>query len=447
MIRARIFILWALVLAPVLLRAQQQDIPVVAGTNPYITIVRGAAWGGSGLGTVVNNFIFQPVTPDEGFCLFVSNHNPINPHTFTLLVAQSGDSTQTSYQGVATLWNVVPATGAATSFTVQQAGTAGAVIGINFKTTASAQIVVRITNNSTAAGSPDTVDLFAVQTTQSSCGGLPANSVQGVWLNGATLPAGQTYPVLVGGERFGGIITAAATGSGAGGFLLDSNQNLQNSAIWGSGWVDVHTFSQPAAACSTGECATIQPMVPLAPMGTQSGSTQWAQGYQLNTLQAIMMAAQVAGQTLSWFETINTTNPTAGEVLLNDTMAATGNVSVQWQTLTISCTAACEIQGHRSTTTGTCTAGTPVNLNLYGGTRPSINATHVIGTDCSVAPTFDAAPLFDVYVGTNQPYALDLRGVYNSRQSSGSLAGLAIENISAVTGNVSLVLSEIETLQ
>ena len=197
----------------------QQDIVIVGGTSPYIVIGRGLNWSGSGFGNIQNNFIFTPTGPDVGFCLFLQNNNPTSAHSVTVAVAQTGDPGLKSFQGVTGKWNTVP-----TSSTFPISVPAGTVSGINYKTSASANITVTFSGTSAQAGAPDTVDVFAVQTTQSSCGALASNSVQGVYTNGANVTNAQNFPVLVGGYASPGV-TGSALGAHIGttgqGWLID----------------------------------------------------------------------------------------------------------------------------------------------------------------------------------------------------------------------------------
>ena len=192
-LRSWAVIAWALFLVPMLARAQQ-DIQVISGNNPYIALGRNLAWGGSGVGNLNNNFIFHPTDPNIGFCLFLANNNPSSSHSVSVAVSQTGDPNQTSFQGQTGKWFNVPTV---TSFPTTVA--ANTVVGINYKTTASANIAVQFSGATTQAGSPDTVNIFAVQTNQSACGSLAANSVQGVYQNGTNVTNAQDFPLIVGG--------------------------------------------------------------------------------------------------------------------------------------------------------------------------------------------------------------------------------------------------------
>lgn len=145
-----------------------QDQLVSTGGSPYADIVRGAAWGTNAFNRV---FLFTPLTPDQRFCLFVANNNPTNSHTFSLAVYQTGDRQLPNYS-----YN----TGRFIQDTVQ--GTlspvaASSMVSAYVHANAGALIALVFSGGTTAAGSPDTADIFLVQTTAESCG--PVNPSTG----------------------------------------------------------------------------------------------------------------------------------------------------------------------------------------------------------------------------------------------------------------------------
>ena len=222
--KKKLFLLLAsclLSLFPQRAEAQTDNFIASGSTSPYLILGRSLIWGGTGFGTIGQNFIFHPLDPNQGFCLFLFNNNPSNSHTFTVTVAQTGDPALQAYSGSTAHWTSVPTQ---TSFPATVL--ANSLIGINYKTTASAGIVISFTGNTTQAGNPDSVDAFTVQTSQSSCGTLATNSVQGPYQEGVNITANQQFPVLIGGvqapETTSAVIPMAMGTQGPGGLVMDA---------------------------------------------------------------------------------------------------------------------------------------------------------------------------------------------------------------------------------
>jgi len=154
--------------------------------SAYIDLGRSLTWGSSGgFGNCQvasscgfnNNFLFTPLNPDQGICIFITNNNPTNSHTFTIAVSQTGDQRQQTYTG---------STGRFVTDTVQ--GTASpvgslATTTVYVHTTAGARVVIQLSGSSSAAGTPDTADVYLVQTSATSCGPVQ-NGVTQVSING-----------------------------------------------------------------------------------------------------------------------------------------------------------------------------------------------------------------------------------------------------------------------
>lgn len=152
------------------------DIPV-ATIGPYSDLTRNANWGVAGQGGIENSWIIQPLTPQTLTCIYIANNNPTNAHSFTLTFRSTGDPRVTSYltqPPTGTLaaqqgkWNLVfSASGSVSSLGV-------ATYSFGSQTSARAQI--QITGTATAGGSPDTADIYIVQST-TSCGPATTNTV------------------------------------------------------------------------------------------------------------------------------------------------------------------------------------------------------------------------------------------------------------------------------
>lgn len=426
---------WAMIFVPLLARAQQ-DIQVTGGTNPYTIIGRGLTWGGSGINQVNNNFIFHPTDPNEGFCLFVSNNNTSSSHTFTVAVYQTGDPAQSLFTGFSQRWFLV-ATNTAFPVTVN----ANAIVGINYKTTASAGISVNISGSTTQTGSPDTADIFAVQTNQSSCGSLPVNSVQGPYNIGATQTTAQKFPVIIGGTQQGGNSVQQ--------LILGANGGMELEAISGSYWSS-NFVSNPLsffdAPQDTGPARNI--MFPVSTWCTVGQKGIVPGCAKTNILEVMTDNGNItAGNQFAWAITGAVSNPGAATLILGDTLAASATVNTAYKTLTLSCSAACELEVVKITTIGTtCTAVTPQPLELIGnGTAPSYNASHVaIQGGCGAQPTIAAgSALFDVQLGASVPYTIDLSGIAN-RSNVTALSGIAVFEVTALTGKAIASVTVIE---
>ncbi len=161
-----------------------QDIKVNTGSkSPYVVIGNNLAWGSSGQGGVNNYFLFTPISPDQRYCLFLKNNNPSNQHTLTLTSWQTGNPAETAFNN--------NASGNWVQDTVQGSPSpvpAGSTVVVYVHANAAAYIAVSITGTSSAGGSPDTANIWLVQTQAESCGptGSGAQYVQGAVPSGTT---------------------------------------------------------------------------------------------------------------------------------------------------------------------------------------------------------------------------------------------------------------------
>lgn len=184
--------------------AFSQDQFVSTGGSTYVDIVRGAAWGTISFNRV---FWFTPLTPDQRFCLFVANNNPTNSHTFSLSVYQTGDRQVSNYSGNTGRW--IQDTVQGTPSPVAAASMTSAYVHAN----AGAFIALAFSGGATQAGSPDTADVFLVQTTGESCGpvqggqiNVNAGSVQTTDIDGGS------NTIRVPGDPNGNVIQSLAYG-------------------------------------------------------------------------------------------------------------------------------------------------------------------------------------------------------------------------------------------
>jgi hypothetical protein len=158
---------------------------VISGASYYVTLASGVAWN-----QLSANYIFTPESPNVGLCLFIENQNPTSAHTLTVTAFQTGNVSLSSYANSTALWATDSVQGAPTSIPH------GSVASAYVATTGAANVAIVISGTSTQSGTPDTANVFAVQTTSPACGPAGITAVQGAGTNGGPLVGN---PVLVGG--------------------------------------------------------------------------------------------------------------------------------------------------------------------------------------------------------------------------------------------------------
>ncbi|HLZ12556.1 MAG TPA: hypothetical protein VKP58_08210 [Candidatus Acidoferrum sp.] len=166
--------------------AQNPDLTLNSGSN-YIEVGRGIPWGTS----FNRTYVVVPNSPNASLCIYVVNNNPTSSHTFTTSVSQSADSQVPDFSHNQGRFNSVPLLSMPGSIAALQM-----VSGFT-QATAAAKVAVTFAGASTQTGSPDTADVFMVQTTSGTCGSASTSgTVQGTAPQGA---AATGNPVLVGG--------------------------------------------------------------------------------------------------------------------------------------------------------------------------------------------------------------------------------------------------------
>lgn len=140
------------------LQAQQDQI--VNGRNTNLTIAKNVPW----INLASQTYIMAPLGPDYGFCVSMINNNPTSSHTFTVATFQTGDNDVSDFThntgrfaSLTVVGNPSPIAASTTqTFFVRSNG--------------ASKIAFQFAGGITQAGSPDTVDIFAVQTTAAGCG-------------------------------------------------------------------------------------------------------------------------------------------------------------------------------------------------------------------------------------------------------------------------------------
>lgn len=209
--------------------AQNTDLILNPGPN-YVDAGRGVPWS-----AINRTYVLVPQNPNTSICFYVVNNNPTSSHTFTLNVFQSPDPRVADYSNNKGRYSAVTAVGTPSPVA------ASAVSSVFVQTTAAAAVAFSVSGAITQAGSPDTADLFLVQTSSGTCGAVNgALEVQGTVLPGANVSGN---PVLIGGKDVNGLSQFFAAGFGSTG-----GQNLSGIAIGvgsAGGQASISTISLP----------------------------------------------------------------------------------------------------------------------------------------------------------------------------------------------------------
>lgn len=423
------------------IEAQTDNFISQGSVSPYIVLGRGLAWGGAGQGTISQNFIFHPVNPDEGFCLFINNNNPVSGHNVTVAVFQTGDPALQVFNVSPQKWFTVP-----TALVLMPVNIpASSVIGINYKTNASAGITIQFTSNIGAGGSPDTADIFAVQTTLSTCGGIAATPVQGPFPLGTGIGPAQEFPVLIGGTQdpaTASSVKGFAVGGFGSGFPLDgpiptfnSTGNTSSPGSW---------FTAGCEGPGNTERVCLLGVMPIAGFANFAGSAAEVSGFvRTNILEAGADISNFANNNIKSFWVQNSiTNPGTGVAILHLFNQANSTVNATFKNLVVACSAICELQILRTTAQGTtCSAVTIHNFNIYTGSRLAPDAHEVAEKSCTGQPTASDV-LYDLTLSAGSVQNIDLSGIVNMGTTTG--AGIEVFNVTTLTGIASATFNWVE---
>ena len=409
----------------------QQDI-TIPGLNTYTVLGRGLTWGGT-TGAVNNNFIFQVLNPNTQVCLYITNNNPSSSHSFTVALWQAGDPQVKSFQQFPAKWAQT-----ITNQIFPKTVNAASTVGIFFNVSAAALLTAQFTGGTTQGGSPDTADLFAVQTTAGGCGlssGTPV-PVIGAQLQGTNQTAGNQFPVLIGGYASPGVagnIEGLHLGTTGNGLLLDGSVCCQAFAAGFQGNPASNFMSLAGSINTQQEREQVVDVFNLGFFG-QKGT---AAGFvKTNFLEiASDQFWNGAGTVPAWVALGKITNPGANATLLEHFLTNAAAINPAYKTLVLSCSAACELLVQRVTARGTtCTAITAQNIQVgNGGTQQAPVAPDVTENACTGAPTASTA-MFDLQLGAGLPATLDLTGFANFHSPTGNGSGISVQVVTALTG-------------
>ncbi len=182
---------------------------LISQRGPYLNLAYQSNWGQTGPGGTDNNYLFTPLDPDQGMCLFISN-NDTNSHSFSLAVYQTGDPNVNSYTTKAGRF--------------AQNSIVGTISPVNAGQTTSAYIhssaAAKVSVNISGSSGSGNADIYVVETSSGSCGPVVGGlqGIQGAQAAGTTMA---TNPLPAAGLTSGNIVTP---------LLVASNGTLQTSA-------------------------------------------------------------------------------------------------------------------------------------------------------------------------------------------------------------------------
>lgn len=189
---------WRLFLAVAILAATAPVAPAandvhISGASYYVTVAQNVPWN-----QLSANYIFTPQSPNVGLCVFVENSNPTNAHGITITAFQSGNPSLTKFATNPNLW---AASQIVNNFTTVAANSASSVF---INTIGAANVALVISGTATLSGTPDTANVFVVQSTVPQCGSASTSqTVQGAQPTNST--ATSLNPVYIGGLQNSGI--------------------------------------------------------------------------------------------------------------------------------------------------------------------------------------------------------------------------------------------------
>jgi hypothetical protein len=185
----------------------------VSGASYYVTLAQNVAWN-----QLSANYIFTPQSPNVGVCLFIENKNPTSTHSLTVAAFQNGNPSLTGYAASPALW---------ASDLIQYPPAsipAGTVAAAYINTTGAANVAIVVSGTSTSSGTPDTANIFVVQSTSQNCGPVGPTLVEGAVPETSSIT--KINPVLIAGKTPGNLIATPSIGGGANGWDLSTGATI-----------------------------------------------------------------------------------------------------------------------------------------------------------------------------------------------------------------------------
>lgn len=445
-----------------------QDVTIPA-TNPYLTLTRGASWGGTGRCQAnttgasqcgVNNvFVWTPPNPDSTVCVAITNNNPTSSHSISLSLQQTLDVSVTQFSNNTLPWAPVPISG--TTFPVTIA--AGDTNSFFFKSSSAAKLALQVTGAISAAGNPDTANIVVVQPSTAQFCGSALNStftsVQGDVSQDTAIPSTNNFPVLMGGSSYNAPIHIEALRvlDGASG---TAQGNLQTGGFGGPFFVDQYNETGTSEQINTSTGAGNSPghgFLKIQNYGTCSDATtgcaiilKETRKYGVMVEGPFAYSAAAEGSTTSNLSAsvahVDFVNPGAGIDVLDMGSTVAGSI-LEPNRLVVSCSATCDFTFTRDSNTGTTCTAVPIThpydpTVLY--TPLALNVT----TNCAAAPTASAT-YFHIFLAAGQPFNIDLNGYWKGGRignstTAGTAGGFSVFNGAALTGTMSVTLEWME---
>lgn len=301
---------------------------IINGRSSYVQISPPAtAWSTLSSQT----YVFTPINPDYGICLSLVNNNPTNAHTITLTAFQSSDSNVpdfTHFQGRYNSITIVGTPSPVAALTTTQ---------VYLPANAAAKLALVFSGGGTLAGSPDTVDIFAVQTTQKVCGGVNPATGQGYTLSTPNTGTSSAPPIMsvADGTNSAFSVTTATVNPTASQFIgvVNNTSNTNGKSLYFDKVVVSSTVNTTltltgitnAGTCSINSPATIKIGAANTPVSTAGSNCT--------------VVPTTSGQSITFFILANSpfTIDLKGYIALNGTnglgmqsIAVTGTVSLGW---------------------------------------------------------------------------------------------------------------------
>jgi hypothetical protein len=344
-----------------------QDVRKTATTN-YVQFLN-VPWG-NGAGAFNNNFWFNTLQTEQGVCVWISNNNTTNSHSFSLVVSSTANPAIGGFTGFTSQWtSTANAAGTSFPFTLSPASTTT----FFYTARSSAFIALSFSGSAAAGGSPDTANIIAVLTSAANCTAIViGNTVIGPTPDGSTIASANNQPLIVGGKQ---AIAGVAYLQTATTSYIDANTH---------GWlvgttVDANETSQPrGTAINIGASINGPPaFLHVEPWGQQTdipmGGGGGDQQSPLRNSRAYgtatsdiwqwgsTNAAGVGAPLLTFNSRTDQVNPAAGTLLLGINVNNVVNNGISPYRVTVSCSAACDFFINATSNAGTtCAAGTIV---------------------------------------------------------------------------------------
>lgn len=161
------------------------------GASMYVPIGQGIPWN-----QINRVYYFAPMSSSIGICVFFVNNNPTSSHTFAVSIFQTGDPATHGYTGHSGRWTADVVVGTASPVA------ASTTTSVFAQSSAAAQIAISISGATLQAGSPDTADVYIVQTTGGNCGSVGFQIVAGADAVGQAL---NYNPLVIAGITASGL--------------------------------------------------------------------------------------------------------------------------------------------------------------------------------------------------------------------------------------------------